>query len=132
MERLMATACEPPTRAHVAPPLGVLNRASPASESPEPFGSPEPAYRVFPLASFGSMISEPKLLVGRSFGGAIQAGVAASALFVRQMPPPAAGTHSRQGAPAGADALPQLGSIASAVTRPDSLVEGPVCVSGSK
>src|SRR3954454_2899846 len=40
MERLMATACEPATSAHVAPPLVVLNRPSPASESPEPFGSP--------------------------------------------------------------------------------------------
>jgi hypothetical protein len=28
--------------------------------------------------------------------------------------------------------LPQLGSIASAVTRPDSCVDGPVCVLGSK
>src|SRR5512132_1670935 len=48
------------------------------------------------------------------------------------MPPPAAATQRRQGAPAGADGLPQLGSIASAVTRPDSCVEGPVCVAGSK
>jgi hypothetical protein len=80
---------------------------------------------VFPLASFGSTISEPKLLVGRLLSGAIQAGVAAVASFVRQTPPPAAATHSRHGAPAGADALPQLGSIASAVTRPDSLVDGP-------
>src|SRR5690349_18339100 len=77
-------------------------------------------------------MSEPKALVGRSSGGAIQAGVAASALSVRQMPPPAAATHSRHGAPAGADDLPQFGSIASAVTRPDSCVLGPCCVAGSK
>src|SRR4051812_39302035 len=48
------------------------------------------------------------------------------------MPPPAAATQSRQGAPEGAEALPQLGSIASAVTRPDSWVDGPLCVVGSK
>src|SRR5262249_54333337 len=40
--------------------------------------------------------------------------------------------HSRHGAPAGADALPQFGSMARAVTRPDSLVDGPVWVTGSK
>src|SRR6185295_1904035 len=71
------------------------------------------------------MINEPKLFVGRSSGGAIQAGVAAVASSVRQIPPPAAATHNRQGAPEGADALPQLGAMASAVTRPDSLVDGP-------
>ena len=48
------------------------------------------------------------------------------------MPPPAAATQRRHGAPAGADALPQFGSIASAVTRPDSCVAGPVPVAGSK
>src|SRR5436190_9422588 len=77
-------------------------------------------------------MSEPNALVGRSAGGAIQDGWAASALLVRQIPPPAAATHNRHGAPDGADALPQLGSIASAVTRPDSCVDGPDCVSGSK
>src|SRR5436190_23887368 len=77
-------------------------------------------------------MSEPNALVGRSAGGAIQDGWAASALLVRQIPPPAAATHNRHGAPDGADALPQLGSIASAVTRPDSCVDGPVCVAGSK
>src|SRR6478672_2630670 len=128
----MATDCEPATSVQVAPPLVDLNRPRPASESPEPFGSPEPAYRVLPVASFGSTMSEPKLLVGSASGGAIQAGAAAMASFVRQMPPPAAATQSRHGAPAGADALPQLGSMASAVTRPDSLVDGPVCVTGSK
>src|SRR3954452_7757134 len=48
------------------------------------------------------------------------------------MPPPAAATHRRQKAPLGADALPQFGSTASAVTRPDSCVAGPVWVAGSK
>src|SRR4051794_16066434 len=78
------------------------------------------------------MTSEPNELVGRSAGGATQDGWDASASSVRQIPPPAAATHNRQGAPAGADALPQLGSIASAVTRPDSCVLGPCWVSGLK
>ena len=32
---------------------------TPASESPDAFGSPVPTYRVFPLASLGSMRIEP-------------------------------------------------------------------------
>src|SRR5689334_15548248 len=128
IDRLVATDAEPATRVQVWPPLVDLNRPSPASESPEPFGSPEPAYRVLPLASLGSTINDPKALVGRSSGGAIQVGCAASALAVRQMPPPAAATHNRHGALDGADALPQFGSIAIAVTRPDSWVVGPVMV----
>src|SRR6476659_1669275 len=78
------------------------------------------------------MISEPNAFVGRSSGGAIQLGGEASASFVRQIPPPAAATQSRQGAPTGAEAFPQLGSIASAVTRPDSCVVGPWSVTGSR
>ena len=42
------------------------------------------------------------------------------------MPPPAAATHRRQSPGA------QAGSMASAVTRPDSCVAGPVSVDGSK
>src|SRR5690242_12803946 len=78
------------------------------------------------------MAREPNAFVGRVSGGAIHSGDAASALLVRQMPPPAAATHNRHGAPDGADRLPQFGSIASAVTRPDSCVVGPVWVTGSK
>src|SRR3954447_26981263 len=110
IERLVATDAEPGTSDHVCPPFVDLKRPRPASESPEPFGSPEPAYSVLPVASFGSTMSEPKALVGRSAGGAPHVGGAASASLVRQMPPPAAATHSRQGAPEGAEALPQLGS----------------------
>src|SRR3954469_17419648 len=95
--RLIATDGEPATTRQLWPPSVDLNRPRPASESPEPLGSPEPAYSVLPEASLGSTISEPKEFVGRSSGGAIQAGVPASALFVRQMPPPAAATHSRHG-----------------------------------
>src|SRR4051794_18485994 len=128
IERLVATDADPGTSDQVCPPFVDLKRPRPASESPEPFGSPEPAYSVLPDASFGSTTSEPNAFVGRSSRGASQAGCAASALFVRQIPPPPAATHSRHGAPPGADALPQLGSMASAVTRPDSCVVGPVIV----
>src|SRR5262245_44981309 len=128
----MATATEPGTSCHVWPPSVDLKSPRPASESPEPFGSPDPAYSVLPDASFGSTISEPNAFVGSVSGGAIHVGCVASALFVRQMPPPAAATQSRQGAPAGADAFPQFGSMASAVTRPDSWVVGPVSVTGSR
>src|SRR5256885_1196715 len=59
-------------------------------------------------------------------GGAIHAGFAAIALFVRQIPPPADATHRRHGALAGAVALPKFRSAASAVTLADSRVA--VCV----
>src|SRR4051794_17928275 len=128
IERLVATDAEPGTSDHVCPPFVDLKRPRPASESPEPFGSPEPAYSVLPVASLGSTMSEPNAFVGRSSGGAIHVGCAASALFVRQMPPPAAATQSRHGAAADAERLPQFGSMARAVTRPDSCVVGPVIV----
>src|SRR5438094_7169832 len=76
-------------------------------------------------------MSDPNAFVGRS-AGAIHSGRAASASLVRQIPPPAAATQSRHGAPRGAERLPQLGSTANAVTRPDSCVSGPDCVAGSK
>src|SRR5437867_12669435 len=98
--------------AQLPPPLVDLKSPRPASESPEPLGSPDPAYRVFPLASFGSTMSDPNAFVGRLAGGAIHDGAAASASLVRQIPPPAAATHSRHGAPAGAETFPQFGSIA--------------------
>src|SRR5690349_15101162 len=118
MDRLVATLCEPGTTDQDWPPSVDLKRPRPASESPEPFGSPDPAYRVLPVESVGSTISDPNAFVGRSDGGAIQVGCAASASLVRQMPPPAAATQSRQ------LCAPQFGSIASAVTRPDSWVSG--------
>src|SRR4051794_1416509 len=90
MERLVATEAEPGTSFQLTPPSVDLNSPSPASESPEPLGSPEPAYSVLPEASLGSAMREPNEFVGRSAGGAIHAGFAASALFVRQIPPPAA------------------------------------------
>src|SRR5215208_4992873 len=84
IERLVAAAAEPGTSVQAWPPSVDLNRPRPASESPEPFGSPEPAYTVLPLASLGSTTIEQKELVGRSSAGAIHAGAAASASFVRQ------------------------------------------------
>src|SRR3954468_24733581 len=69
----------------------------------------------------------PKALVGSPFSSAVQRTSAALASFVRQMPPPAAATHSRQPW-AG---LPQLGSIASAVTRPEVIESLRVSVVGA-
>src|SRR4051812_35218588 len=84
MDRLVATDADPGTSVQLWPPLVLLNRPRPASESPEPLGSPEPAYSVLPLGSLGSMTSEPNALVGRDSGGAIQLGVTANASLVRQ------------------------------------------------
>src|SRR3954470_16646701 len=55
---------------------------------------------------------------------AAQVGVVASPFAVLQTPPPAAPTHTRQPWPGS----PQLGSIAIAVTRPESMVSRPVYV----
>ncbi len=74
------------------------------------------------MASVGSTRSEPNELVGRPAETDSQSGWAARALPVRQMPPPAAATHTRQVAGTGA----HVGSIASAVTRPDVVVARPV------
>src|SRR3954467_12234619 len=60
-------------------------------------------------------MSEPNALVGRPSSIALHAGVAAVAFAVRQSPPPAAAIHRRQPLPG----LPQLGSTARAVTRPE-------------
>src|SRR5689334_10089614 len=128
IERLMPADSEPGTIAHVSPPSVDLYRPRPASESPEPFGSPEPAYSVLPVESVGSTISEPKALVFSPSSIGVQVGLVSSAFSVRQIPPPAAATQRRQPSPS----VPQLGSIASAVTRPDSCVGGPVWLSRSK
>src|SRR5437667_3507115 len=84
---------------------------TPASESLEAFGSPVPAYSVFPEASFGSMSSEPIAFVPKLPEMNCQFDPF-SALSVRQTPPPAAATYSVH--------LPcvHVGEIAIAVTRP--------------
>ena len=78
------------------------------------FASPVPAYSVLPEASLGSTTSEPSALVGRPAVTACHVGCGSRPLFVRQMPPPAAATHTRQPEPA-----PQFWSMASAVMRPE-------------
>ena len=64
----------------------------PASESAETLGSPVPAYSVWPLASFGSTISDPMALVAKLPETNCQAGLPDRPSAVRQMPPPAAPT----------------------------------------
>jgi hypothetical protein len=122
-ERFVATDALPGSCVHDAPPSVDLNTPRPASESLEPLGSPEPAYRV-PCAA--SKYSDPNAVVGRSERGAVHCGCSASASAVRQMPPPAAATQARQ------LPLSHAGSTAIAVTRPDSWVGGPCWVTGSK
>src|SRR5436190_619138 len=84
---------------------------TPASESPEAFGSPVPAYSVLPEGSFGSISNEPIAFVPKLPEMYCQFDPL-SALSVRQTPPPAAATYSKH--------LPseQVGEIAIAVTRP--------------
>ena len=79
---------------------------------------------VSPLLSFGSTYSEPNELVGSFCDGAFHLTSWASASGVRHTPPPAAATHARQ----PACFLPQLGSMAIAVTRPEFVVGVPVPV----
>src|SRR5712691_9739479 len=83
----------------VSPPLVDLQRPIPASESPDWLGSPVPAMRS-PLALPSSKkVSAPIALVGNPLAPPetyVQVGVAASALVVLQMPPPAAATQTRQ------------------------------------
>src|SRR5262245_56061534 len=90
IERPWATARLPGTRVHEAPASDDVKRPSPASESLEPFGSPVPTSTWAEL--FGSTQSEPIALVVSPFVTDVQAGVFASALSVRQTPPPAAPT----------------------------------------
>src|SRR5450759_3261044 len=84
---------------------------TPASESAEAFGSPVPAYSVFPEASLGSMSSEPIALVPKIPETNCQFDPV-RALSVRQTPPPAAATYSVH------LLWVQVGEIAIAVTRP--------------
>src|SRR5207302_7757542 len=60
------------------------------------FASPVPRYRVFPLGSLGSATSEPTEFRARPPSSQVQLGFAARASFVRQTPPPAVPTQSRQ------------------------------------
>src|SRR4030081_2648176 len=110
MLRSRLTATLPWTSRHVWPPSGWG----------EPFGSPVPAYRVRPLRSVGSIRIEPIELDCMPADEECQRAGTANASSVIQMPPPAEATYRRQ--------LPatQVGAIASAVTRPESVVCRPV------
>src|SRR5207253_10748623 len=89
----------------------------------EALGSPVPAKSVLPDASVGSTLSEPIAFVAKLPDTNCQLGpLLERALVVSHMPPPAAATRSRQ--------LPvlQLGSIASAVMRPEVVYSSPLNV----
>src|SRR3954468_4192087 len=96
IERSCATGTLPPSSDHVLPPSVERNRPTPASESLDPFGSPDPAYSVLAGRSGGSAASEPNAPVVRPAVDGVHATLAASASSVRQMPPPAAAIHARQ------------------------------------
>src|SRR5437763_3565815 len=85
---------------------------TPASESPDAFGSPVPAYSVLPDESLRSISSDPIALVPKLVERNCQFGLPASASGAFQTPPPAAATYSGH-----APGL-QLGPMAIAVTRP--------------
>src|SRR5215831_12992969 len=103
MERPVATGQVPLPEAHgavdaVLPGTSVqllpksvdLYRPRPASESPEPFGSPVPTYRVLPFESFGSKTIEPIAFDGRPMLDECQFGCEARPLSASHTPPPAA------------------------------------------
>src|SRR3954447_1848282 len=122
MERSLEIATLAGSNDQLLAPLVDLNSPTPASESEEPFASPVPAYSVLPLGSVGSTYREPIELLVRPVSTGSQATCPAKASAVRQIPPPAAATHSRQPW-AG---CPQCGSTAIAVTRPELVVGEPV------
>src|SRR5918912_2515880 len=69
---------------------------TPDSESPDAFGSPVPAYNVLPLGSVGSRSIVPIAFDRNPFETKTQYGSGENGLSVRQIPPPAAATQSRQ------------------------------------
>src|SRR5438046_10629166 len=91
----------------------------PASESPDAFGSPVPAYSV-PVAA--SKVNVPIEFVAKLPERNVQFGEFPSALLVRQTPPPAAATQSMQ------SPFVQVGAMASAVMRPEVMYEAPLKV----
>src|SRR3954451_227738 len=60
------------------------------------FASPVPRYSVFPEGSFGSATRAPTEFSASPPSSHVHAGFAARASFVRQTPPPAVATQSRQ------------------------------------
>lgn len=82
---------------------------------PHEFASPVPTHNVLPVGSFGSSAIEPTELMPNGPLRYCQLGWPLNAFFVRQMPPPAGATQSRQ--------FPsvQLGSMARATVRPPAI-----------
>src|ERR1700694_5667531 len=81
----------------------------------------------------GSTRSDPIAFVPKLFDKNFQVGVVASALSVRQIPPPAAPTQSRQPFVSRSSSLSprlgrQFGAIASAVMRPEVIYGAPLKV----
>src|SRR5918999_4714162 len=98
---------------------------TPASQpDAQPLFSPVPAQSVLARLSFGSSSSAPMLLCSNSRESHFQFGSRASALFVRQTPPPALAIQSRQLPPppssssSSSPPFPQFGSMAPCVMRP--------------
>src|SRR5512135_3203163 len=90
-----------------------LYRPTPASESPEPFGSPVPAYSVLLFGSFGSKTIEPMAFEGMPLPDGRQFGCGSSALSVSQTPPPAVPMNIAH------SSAVQFGATAIAVARPE-------------
>src|SRR5918999_6149794 len=100
---------------------------TPASQpDAQPVFSPVPAQSGFARLAFGSSSSAPMLLCSNSRESHFQFGSRASALFVRQTPPPAFAIQSRQLPPPPPSSSssssprlpPQFGSMTPDVMRP--------------
>src|SRR5262245_23033362 len=105
------------TRVQRSPPSVDRYRPVPAPEFCGVFVSPVPTKIVLPVASLGSTVSAPMLLVPRPWP--IQRHFGSSgciASSVRQTPPPAAPAHRRHG-----PFTWHVGEIASAAIRPEKL-----------
>src|SRR5437588_10271872 len=76
---------------------------------------------VLPVASVGSISSEPIAFVPKLSDKNVQVGVS-SAVSVRQTPPPAAATYTRQ------LPLTHVGAMPKAVMRPDVMYSAPLKV----
>src|SRR5581483_8214123 len=85
---------------------------TPASESPEAFGSPVPAYSVCEAASY---VSVPIAFEPKPADTNVHFGFPASALSLRHTPPPAAPIHTRHDFTSH-----ERGSTAIAVARPET------------
>src|ERR1700682_874293 len=92
---------------HDFPPSVDRKTPTPASESAELFGSPVPAYSVFPFGSLGSKMSAPIAFEVSPALDKCQTGFELMGLSALQIPPPAAPTKSRHWLPR-ASLLPEL------------------------